>query len=94
MAFTIISTAEDRPSYWAMEKHEQNSKCKSTRRELGEEGMAGMGDIGGSKKEARQEARDEKEGAMMAPRVMILAEAPRGAIEIDIYQERRRAVVG
>ncbi|KAG1334384.1 putative trihelix transcription factor ASR3 [Cocos nucifera] len=38
MTFTADSIARDRPSYWVMKQHEQNSKCKSMRRGDGQDG--------------------------------------------------------
>ncbi|KAG1330663.1 hypothetical protein COCNU_02G006310 [Cocos nucifera] len=47
------SRVEGQPFYWAMEWHERNSKCKSTRRGLGKVGMAGTEDVGGGKNGAK-----------------------------------------
>ncbi|KAG1363569.1 hypothetical protein COCNU_11G003960 [Cocos nucifera] len=50
MASTIDSSIGVRPSYWAMERHDWNSKCKSMRKGSSKGGMAKMGDIGSDRK--------------------------------------------
>ena len=94
MASAVGSVARDWPSYWAMEWHERNSKCKSTQREPSKGGMAEMGDVGSGRRGAWQEAREDKRGAMVVLEASISTGASRGAIGINVCQERSGVVVG
>ncbi|KAG1338267.1 hypothetical protein COCNU_04G005730 [Cocos nucifera] len=70
MTFAPRSATGDQPFYWAMERYERNSKCKSMRRKDERDGRCW-----GQQKGAEQEARDEKEGTVVTSKVAVLAGA-------------------